>query len=569
MSDTLPNVPIPLNEWVDLYAVSGIPVGTEVNVQNIGVCDLYIAVQATQPVKKHDAYRIIQRKNGISFKAGSGDSGLWAFCNSDGGLINLDASRVLNPIPLTAFGEVSTAEPTPVTQISASYGLLDKTESFKILGGTTSADNSLFSASSGTTANGLAALLTRRQVAYRSGQGLLARITAFFDTPQPDSNQTAGLIINTDQLGFGFDNEFFGIVYLHSGESEIQELTITTSATGPENATITVDGTPFIVPLTAGTVQHNAFEIANSLDTQVSGFDFSSNNDQVVARSLLALPGGSFAFSSATAVAAWVQIQAGLIPINDFIPQTDWNVDKRPDLNPAMGNVYQVRMQYLGFGGIEFEIEDRVTARLFLVHVIQFANTSITTSVGNPTFRVGWLAANGPTNTASVTVKGGSASGFIEGKAIRTEASRADKNTVLTVPVSPTAPVNILTIRNRLVFGKRRGRAETFGLSLTAATDSNKAAIIDVLIGATISGDLDFQYLDKDNSTTEVAKDPGTVTGGRLVSSFTIPPAGGEPFDLEQLSSLILPGETMTISGQITAGNPSAVTVTAIIQEDL
>jgi len=271
-------------------------------------------------------------------------------------------------------------------------------------------------------------------------------------------------------------------------------------------------------------------------------------------------------FSSATAVAAWVQVQVGVVPISDFVAQTAWNIDKRPDLDPFKGNVYQIQMQYLGFGGIDFFVEDRETAQLKLVHRIKFANTSILTSVGNPTFHVGWVASNNG-NTTPLTVKGGSCAGFIEGKVIRSEAPRTVQNTNLTVPVGTFQ--NIITLRNRLVFGTRRNRAETFGLSLTAATDSNKAAIVEARIGATIAGDLDFQYLDKNNSTTEVALDENAVTGGRLVASFFIPSTGGVIINLQELSALLLPGQAVTISGAITAGSSSAVNVSVIFQEDL
>jgi len=474
--------------------------------------------------------------------------------------------------PLSSFGEVTIAAPFPIAQITAAYGLLDKTESFLFSGGTTKAENSLFVTSSGTDAAGSAFLLTRRQVAYRAGQGLIARFTSIFDTPVVDNTQVAGLIINTDNLTFGFVGENFGILYQHGGESEIEELTITTPAGGSENATVTVDGTPFTVPLTVGTVQHNAFEIAESLNAQVANYDFTSNDDQVVARSVVFGDNLSFAFSSSTAVAAWVQVEAGLAPTAEFIPQPTWNVDTRisadPEVNldPLVGNVYQIQMQYLGFGGIEFYVEDAKTAQLVLVHRIKFANTSLTTSVTNPTFRVGWASANAG-NTTNIEVKGGSASGFIEGIMLRTESPRAAENTNASVPVGSF--VNILTIRNRIAFGTRRNRAEVFGLSLTAATDSVKAAIIEVTVGASITGDLDFQYIDKSNSVVEIADDPGTVTGGKLVASFIVPSSSGVVVNLEELASLILPGEVLTISSQITTGSPSSVSTSIIWQEDL
>jgi len=480
---------------------------------------------------------------------------------------NRGATCVDPGLHLTSFNELSIAEPTPITQITAPYGFLQKAQKFLVNGGTAGASSGLFFATSGTNTDALAACLTRRQVQYRAGQGTLARLTALFDTPQADSAQEAGLIINTDRFAFGYENTTFGIIYKHGGESEVQELTITGASAGSEDATVTVSGTGFTIPITVGTVQHNAFEIAVSLNSQVSDYDFSSNNDQVVARSLVATPGGSFAFSSGTATGSWSQVIAGVVPTSDFIAQVDWNFDIFSDLDPTKGNVYQIQVQYLGFGGIEFYVESKETAKFMLVHRIEFANTATVPIVGNPTFRVGWLASNGPTNTTSITVQGASAAGFVEGIAVRTEASRAEEAT--NASVGNTDALNILTIRNRLVFGTRRNRAETFGLSLTAATDSNKAAVIRVHIGATIAGDLDFQYVDKTNSTTEVAKDAGIVTGGRLVASFVIPPAGGQPFNLEQLASLILPGEVMTISAVITAGAASGVTASLTWQEDL
>ena len=411
MADTLPNIILVAGQWIDLYAESGIDVGTQIIVENIGSSDIYLAIQATKPLVGHAAYNIVKR-NGDPVQNNMGDAGAWAYSNSVDGLINvIDVSGFtkIQPelLPRTAFGEVSVSEHTPITQITAAYGVPEKVESFSVLGGTTGAENSLFFATSGITPLALSAVLTRRQVTYRAGQGLLSRLTAIFDTPVAGSSQVSGLINNTDILGFGFEGEIFGIIYRHDGASDIHELTITVPAAASENATITIDTIPYTVPLTAGTVQHNAFEIANSLNAQVPNYDFTSNNDQVVSRSFLAFVGNGFAFSSPTAVASWIEVQQGILPINDFIPQTEWNLDKRSDLDPLLGNVYQIKLQYLGFGGIEFSIEDKQNSQLVPVHVIRYANTNLTPSVGNPTFRVGWLVNNGPL-AQSLTIKGAS-----------------------------------------------------------------------------------------------------------------------------------------------------------------
>ena len=62
----------------------------------------------------------------------------------------------------TAFGELSTASPTPVIQITAQYGLLDDVLSVS-LGGTTSTIDSKFSVSTGVGANSVAAIVSSRE----------------------------------------------------------------------------------------------------------------------------------------------------------------------------------------------------------------------------------------------------------------------------------------------------------------------------------------------------------------------------------------------------------------------
>ena len=89
MSDNLTNIPLPANEWVDLYAVSGITVGQPLVVENVGVCDIYLAVQETQPDKDHDAYNILKRDDDIRLTNTLGDLGAWAFCNTSKGLIGI------------------------------------------------------------------------------------------------------------------------------------------------------------------------------------------------------------------------------------------------------------------------------------------------------------------------------------------------------------------------------------------------------------------------------------------------------------------------------------------------
>lgn len=90
MADTLLNIEITVNEWVDLYVLSGITVGVAISVENVGFFDVYLAVSSTQPPPEHDAYNIIKR-NGGTLRNSNGDSGAWAFSRGSSAKVNVRA----------------------------------------------------------------------------------------------------------------------------------------------------------------------------------------------------------------------------------------------------------------------------------------------------------------------------------------------------------------------------------------------------------------------------------------------------------------------------------------------
>lgn len=474
----------------------------------------------------------------------------------------------------TAFNDLKAESNTPITQISAEYGLLGQVltvEDSAASGGTAVIDNK-FTAQTGVAASGLASILTLRQLSYKSGQGAVCRISALFSPGVVLNQQAAGLISAENVFAFGFIGVEFGIIHAHGGESESQELTVTTPSAGAENATVTVDGVGYTVPLTAGTVQHNAFEIANSLSSQVPNYRSTSNNDEVVAQARISGPQGAFAFSSGTAAAAWVQTVAGVNPTVDFIDQSDWNIDTRETgdvLDPEKGNVYQIQYQYLGFGGIKFYIEDSDTGSFVLVHIIRYANKNTTTSVTNPSFRVGWLTRN-IGNTTNITISGGSAGAFIEGAIVRSTPPRAEGNDQLSVGTTLT---NIIAFRNRIHFGGKVNRVEILPLLATLSTQSGKSAFFEIRADPIFSGgDLDFSYIDKDNSVMEIATDAVTVSGGRLIGSITVVAGSSEQLEFNTQSEQTfasLPGQTFSIASRISSGAAADMQATGTWTEDI
>lgn len=82
MSDTLPDVTLPAKTPVDLYAATGITVGTKVRVQNITSSDVRVHVGATTPTMGvSGGALLIPSQSGENTQ---GDSGLWAWSVTGG-----------------------------------------------------------------------------------------------------------------------------------------------------------------------------------------------------------------------------------------------------------------------------------------------------------------------------------------------------------------------------------------------------------------------------------------------------------------------------------------------------
>lgn len=475
------------------------------------------------------------------------------------------------------FGDQRSSSLYPLMQVSAQYGLLSNV--LVVTDNNSSGNNSVvdekFTSQTGTADDGLASITTLRQLTYRSGQGALARFTALFSPGVADSNQGAGLITAENLLTFSYIGTNFGIVHARDGHDELQELTLTGPG-GNETVGITIDNTLYNVNLTnTGTVQGDAFEIATSLNVQVPNYSFTSNNDQVIAQGVISDVQGSFGYSSpGSSVGSWNQLIAGKQPDVTFIPQAQWNVDTRigtdidTTLDPTKGNVYQIQLGYLGFGPINFFIEDKVTGAFVLVHKIRYSNTFSVPSVTNPTFRVGWLARN-VGNTTNITVAGASMAGFNEGRIFRDTPPLSASNNQASIGSGLT---NLMSIRNRLSFGGKVNRAEVLPLLVTGATQSTKFAFFKILLNPVFQEPVTFTYINKLGSLVEITKDSVLVTGASELGTITV--VAGSPASImfneaETISTQIYPGDTLCLAAVVPSGPSSDCQISMTWQEDI
>lgn len=338
------------------------------------------------------------------------------------------ASVAINS-PLSGFGELSTVEPEPTSQVSFVYGInpvLMRSYTYGPGSSISTVDGEALVAS-GTAVDSYARLISKKVAKYRAGQATMAKWTARFPLGGFAGNrQMAGLYNIEAGYQFGYNGTAFGILYTEAAVIEVQTLTITTKAGSATNVTVTLDGGPaVVVPVTNGAnTSVTAYEISRGDFSQAAGgWDAAAIANVVYFTRRVAGAAGASTFAPGTsgAVGTFAIVAAGTNPTEQFIPQATWNVDpfnglgvSGVTLDPTKGNVFGVQFQYLGYGDARFYIVNSFTGLPTLVHIVRNANTRTTTVLRNPNLYLTWESKN--TGTASSReMRGASGGTFVEG----------------------------------------------------------------------------------------------------------------------------------------------------------
>ena len=462
-------------------------------------------------------------------------------------------------------GDMRVSNLTPLVQINGEGGIQpDKVSVVETgLGATVDTIKSKFRLRSGTDANSVASAVGKRFARCRAGQSLLCRVSAIIPAGADQSLQMAGMITSENGVGFGRLNGDFGIIHYYGGIPENLVLTITVSGAG--GATVTVDDLPYLVTLTAGTTEHNAFEIANQLAPQIPSYNITSNGSTVVFQGVIPKQGGSFDYTGA-GTATFDLITIGQGTTLDFVPQSAWNEDTADWLDPSLGNVYDIDYQYTGFGGIRLYIQDPETCLPLLVHTIKWANSNTELNSTDPSFRVGWLAQNTGA-TVPVEIQGGSASAFLQGK-IKTDSLTRGLSNAATIPTSMTS---VLSIRNAYSINGRINRIELLPILSVFSAQLNQFAIFTIYINPTYNGELIWQYVDEDSSPIEFSTDQVTITGGVVLQSFALTSGQTLPLQFNQSDGrdlAISRGDVIIIAARASNATGEMQTSITIEQDD-
>lgn len=478
--------------------------------------------------------------------------------------IPINVDTVESGLGTTSFGEQSVAPLTPIVQISAQYGKEDDLNIINSNGGSYTIEDSLYKVSSGPNAGGLSSLNAKRQAVYKPGQGLIGRLSAVFDTPQAGTLQAAGLITSEDSFAFGYVGIDFGIIRAFDGVVEAQELTITTPGNG--TLVLVINDIGYNVPITTGTVAHNAWEIAEYFRLNpAENYLITSNEDTVFFMNRTPEPQGLFTYSGTSGlVGVFEQIAEGVDVQFEFIPQSSFSNDDVPWLQTTFGNVYEIKFSYLGFSSIEFYIKNPQTNINTLVHIYDYSGKD-TPIVRNPTFRIGWVARNS-VGAPNVTVSGASAMSANEGVIVNDNQTRAVENINVSVGQNLT---NLISIRNRFHYGGIINRATVKPTLLSFATDDTRGALFSVIAEPVFSSDMEYTYVDVQNSIVEVAYNSSEIVSGRVVASFNV--ARSAPLNLAStdFQTFLEPDQVFSIAAKVKTGTDEEMDATVVFLEDL
>ena len=468
----------------------------------------------------------------------------------------------------SAFGEYAVSEITPVVQLDPIYGLpTNGFQTYSFTSGIATTRNSLFVAETGTSAYGYAVVRSKRFLRYRPGQGGVARFTAGFTNPTTGVTLRAGFFSQESALQVGFNtNGKFGILRQYGTKAEIRKLTITTAASSAGISTVVLNGVSYNISLVnnSGITSATAAKLGFGTSYAAHIPDQRDNTIIFLANSV-GPQTGNFQFIPGTtgAVGTFTTIQTGVVATEEWVYQEDWNLDNLTGVggttNPSgvtldttKLNVFQINYRWLGAGEQRYAIENPLNGDMIFFHHNHYSNEHTTPWVDNPSFKIGYAAANlsgvGIASTASVY--GASMMMGVEGKIVQnTYPSSTSRSTS---GLSANVANHLITLQNPTTNNGVINSRELIlkGFSGTFNSGQAPAEIMAFLDAPLATGSHIFNTLPGGNSIALVCKEDGTIseTTSTPILTYAIPSSGSLNIDLSDYRIVISPGSNLSLA---------------------
>lgn len=453
----------------------------------------------------------------------------------------------------SAFGEPVSVPINPIIQLDALYGLDPREfQTFQFGSGSAESTGLTWKCHTGTSAYGYGVVRSNRIVRYRPGQGVVTRFTAGFQNPQADVTLRAGFFAQEQSLVIGYDGEDFGVLRQNGGKAQIMELTIATGGTG--NATITLNsGTPVVVAIasTDTTVVAKTIAAASfpgyTVEQLGSTVRFLSNN--------IGLQSGTFSYSSTAGTGSFATLQNGAPNQLNWTYQENFNLDTLDGNGPSGAiidfsklNIYQINFRWLGAGIIRYAIENPLNGDMIFFHQEKYSNQYEVPHLDNPSFKIGYIAANLTANTITdAHVIGASMMAAIEG--VDNDKAFTSSTAVSKAALAQNDVHNMLTLKNSLIYQNKINLRKVKILDISAAVNSTKPVLVHIVLNGTKASGHNFAKVANFSGVSQDTSDGTyTITNEHQIAEFVIPPGGSLNKELDKFEITIPPNNTLNIA---------------------
>jgi hypothetical protein len=222
-------------------------------------------------------------------------------------------------------------------------------------------------------------------------------------------------------------------------------------------------------------------------------------------------------------------------------------------LDPTKGNVYQIKLQWLGYGAITFSVEDENTGEFEPFHVIKYANNFVVPSIYAPALPILWETTN-TTNATDIVIKSASAMAALEGRRVFNGPTFLEQETGVTA-------VHVFSIRNdatNVLGGTNTNRHSIFIKGFSVVNDGTSTTTYSLEINSVITTPT---WAKVSTNESIVSKDTaGTLgTAGDLVASFSVAKNTGVTENLFSERIELRPGDTLSVRASNTNSTDCSV----------
>lgn len=230
--------------------------------------------------------------------------------------------------------------------------------------------------------------------------------------------------------------------------------------------------------------------------------------------------------------------------VQTWVYSSEWNNQNLANITPQYGNVYQIKFQWLGYGQIDFFVENKKTGTYEVVHSISYADQNVYPSLTSPSLPL-FARVENTGNNSNLTLKTASAMAGLE--AGLTNGGLEVVNGISnSTSISANVEKQILTIKNTTDFFGKNNRQRIRVDQLSVSSDGTKSTRIKLYIDTALSTSITYSSPSSNTTPMQTGIGSTSVSGGYGIGDYFLGKVNAREIDLHD--TYIYPGQTLTVT---------------------